>query len=375
MTRMSIRYEHGLGADGGLVHIADAERGGRFTCAGCEHRLVAVKGAHRAHHFRHYEDVDCEPGRTIHNLAIRAILDGWRSARSEGRAYRLVIPCEMCGVGIDILDAAADFSDARAEVSVVSGTRSDVAFFGDAGETMVVEVVVTHSMEPETLAAYLDAGLDFHLIEIERDNEARVQNLRRGLLVDGDGRRCGDCTELANREMERQREMDERRQEHEARIERARTDGAALADAAFDRLRREPAAKGGIPKPIEYLRDGRISDRQRRFCAVAAKALMRMGFKQMNVEKPYLFERKILFGERSERSAWAELARTEVIEPRFYTAFAFEKCASGCSPSDYKCACCLPECWRCESKRAADERAAERLSACYDALMGRGGRR
>ena len=361
--RMSIRYEHGLRADGGLVHIADAERGGRFVCAGCEHRLVAVKGAHRAHHFRHYEDVDCEPGRTIHNLAIRAILDGWRSARSEGRAYRLVIPCEMCGAGIEILDAAADFSDARAEVSVVSGTRSDVAFFGDAVEPMVVEVIVTHSMEPETLAAYLDAGLDFRLIEIERDDEARVQRLRRELLVDNDGRRCGDCMGAERREAERA-----------ARIERARADGAALADAAFDRLRREPAAKDGSPKPIEHLRDGRISDRQRRFCAVAAKALMRMGFKQMNVEKPYLFKRKMLFGERSERSVWAELARTEMIEPRFYTAFVFEKCAEGCSPSDYKCACCLPDCWRCEGKRAADERAAERLSACYDALMGRGRR-
>ena len=377
---MAIQYEHALRADGGLAHISDAERGGRFACAGCERRLVAVKGARRAHHFRHREDVDCEPGRTIHNLAVRAILDGWRSARSEGRSYRLAIPCATCRSGIEVLDAAADFADADAEVSVVAGTRSDAAFFGGDGAALVVEVVVTHDIEPETLALYREAGVDFHRIAIDRDDEARVRALRRELLVDCDGRRCADCGERARRDAAIQREMDERRRKHEERVERARSDGAALADAAFDRMKGEPAAMGGIPKPIEYLRDGRISDRQRRFCAVAAKALMRMGFRQMNDEKPYLFERKILFGERSERAVWAELGRAIMIEPRFYTAFAFENCVGGCSPSESGgCLCCVTDpdigCWRCEGRRAADARAAERLSDCYAALMERGQRR
>ena len=95
IAKMSVTYEHGLDADGALVHIADAERGGQCFCAGCGKRLIEVLGDERPLSFRHCAAADgdaCEPEHAIFRMAKLAIVAGWRAAKANGWEYPIVMP-------------------------------------------------------------------------------------------------------------------------------------------------------------------------------------------------------------------------------------------------------------------------------------------
>ena len=113
-AKTSVAYEHGLDADGELVHIADAERGGRYSCAGCGKRLIAVLGDERSLSFRHRSAADgdaCEPEHAIFRMAKLAIVAGWRAAKANGWEYPIVMPRESCQTDALVLDAT-DFDHA-----------------------------------------------------------------------------------------------------------------------------------------------------------------------------------------------------------------------------------------------------------------------
>ena len=114
IAKMSVTYEHGLNADGELVHIADAERGGQYFCAGCGKRLVEVLGDERPLSFRHRSAADgdaCEPEHAIFRMSKLAIVAGWRAAKANGWEYPIVMPRESCQTDARVLDAT-DFDHA-----------------------------------------------------------------------------------------------------------------------------------------------------------------------------------------------------------------------------------------------------------------------
>lgn len=76
--------------------------GNEYACLHCEQRMVARKGANKAHHFAHYRAGDCEPDAALHTYAQRLIQEGHAAAD----AYKTEFQCGRCGewIGKDVKD-------------------------------------------------------------------------------------------------------------------------------------------------------------------------------------------------------------------------------------------------------------------------------
>ena len=274
IAKMSVTYEHGLNADGELVHIADAERGGQYFCAGCGKRLIEVLGDERPLSFRHCsaEDGDaCEPEHAIFRMAKLAIVAGWRAAKANGWEYPIVMPCESCQTDARVLDAT-DFDHADDGSELVEGTRAyaalggdilaegapnnpgswpDVAFWG--GRAPKAIKIGYFSAMRRSMVLYRKAGFEFFRVAIRHKDEAIKEMSRRVRVetdrkVGADGRVCEPCRKKA--------ELIVRGLEEEERQARER----------------------GEPLDV----DGTAADGQSEFRSGAARALMEMGRSQNN---------------------------------------------------------------------------------------------
>ena len=109
-AKTSLAYEHGLDADGELVHIADAERGGRYFCAGCGERLVAVLGDKRPRRFRHCaaeDSANCSTEHAIRRIAKMSVTYE-HGLNADGELVHIATPN---GAGDTFApDAASDWS-------------------------------------------------------------------------------------------------------------------------------------------------------------------------------------------------------------------------------------------------------------------------
>ena len=372
MRLPAIKYDMALNAEGVVVHIHAAERGGMYACAGCEKRLIAKKGKVNAHHFAHHpgEEIDCDPGFTIHNLAVRVIAQSHATARDAERAYWLETRCltDGCGTSVPTVDLASAFARALTETALVEGTRSDVAF-RNMERTLIVEVVVTHPVERETMARYERAGADVFTVSLEQLDWRGVERLSERVIVDEGGQAFCECCERLERE--------------EAAMREARIKSEAWANLVIDRLRQESVAPiERKPDEIDCLPDAfyadefvRLTAGERRFCFVVARTLNSMGFTQTNRKKLFLFHRTVSDGKRRV-SVWARLAKEYGvgIRPTFFTSLRYDACRNGHSdrgewnPYDYE------PCGSCEGMRAADITISERMESVFNALRERGRR-
>ena len=274
IAKMSGTYEHGLNADGELVHIADAERGGQYFCAGCGKRMVEVLGDKRPLSFRHCSAADgdvCEPEHAISEMAKLAIVAGWRAAKANGWEYPIVMPCESCQTDARVLDAT-DFDHADYGSELVEGTQAyaalggdiladgapnnlgswpDVAFWG--GRAPKAIKIGYFSAMRRSMVLYRKAGFEFFRVAIRHKDEAIKEMSRRVRVetdrkVEADGRVCEPCRKKA--------ESIVRGLEEEERQARER----------------------GEPLDV----DGTAADGQSEFRSGVARALMEMGRSQNN---------------------------------------------------------------------------------------------
>ena len=270
IAKMSVTYEHGLDADGELVHIADAERGGRYFCAGCGKRLIQVLGDERPLSFRHRSAADgdaCEPEHAIFRMAKLAIVAGWRAAKANGWEYPIVMPCESCQTDARVLDAT-DFDHADDGSELVEGTRGyaalggdiladsarrwievswpDIAFWG--GRAPMAIKIRNFSAGRRAMVQYRKAGSEFFRVAIRHKDEA-IKEMSRRVKVEADERVvCEPCRKKANLIVRRLR-----KEERQARERGELLDG-----------------------------DGTATDGQSEFRSGAARALMEMGRSQNN---------------------------------------------------------------------------------------------
>ena len=117
-------------------------------------------------HFRHHSDEPCDPKGYLHTAAVEVIQQAHFDAKERGVSYMffLPIPCmehrlEARPVGIDL----ADGWGCEVEKGFL-GKRPDLRFAHADGRRIIVEVVVTHDIEPETKAAYENAGVPVAII-------------------------------------------------------------------------------------------------------------------------------------------------------------------------------------------------------------------
>jgi hypothetical protein len=177
-----IALAFGRSQTGAIVHISEVRSGLACGCAcpACGARLVARRGAIRAHHFGHYEAAECR-------YAAETALHGF--AKHVLLTYRRLL-----------LPAAVAATDAR-QVEVATGREVAVdnaaleQRLGDVvpdvivtvrGRTLLVEIAVTHFCRPAKLARIRALGLpaiEIDLSAVARDAGPRA--IAAAILRDG----------------------------------------------------------------------------------------------------------------------------------------------------------------------------------------------
>ena len=239
-------------------------------------------------------------------------------ARQDAGEYMLRRPCRSCTQRpASEVNLAAGWTF-ESEKTVVSGTRSDVVFTHSAGDMVVVEVVNTHEMEPETRQAYKTAGYKVGVVWVAWDSVARLlEGLQVGAGSLGFPDRCDDC-DRAWRE-KHARIFERAQQERQAQVERqARLDQRKhTVDAVLSRITRRPSLKTlfqpwyfGKPRMHSSDPTPMYSSVQRRVFANAV-ILSECGFEQHNTKKPWLFRYTIHRGRNV--MLYADLGGSDVV--------------------------------------------------------------
>ena len=277
-------------ASGRLTWIEDAQRGARYDCIGCNERVVARQGDRKSWHFAHFRTPrDCEPDGALHRAAQKVVQAALTRAAQQGERYEVRLPCATCRELLAFNLAVPGLS-VEGEESVVAHTRSDVVVYRPDQNPVVVEIVVTHDLEPETVSRYDDAGTAVFVVKPAWET---LRELEHGMTPDrtmGVGSvQCDECR-------------------------RAEQRLAELHEWAAKKLSRLDArvAFGGPDLPFRpwhhdaYGRSLYIGVRSRTHAA--AIILTELGFRQAR-EKPWLF----WFRVTPDCTVFANFGSTEVI--------------------------------------------------------------
>ena len=211
-----------------IIRIVDAPRkeGERYSCVQCNQRMSAVVRVSRiTPHFRHTRldlEIHCDRDTALHFYAIKMIQQAHAKAQKTGSEYMMTrrgIRCESCGQNYATEVNLADGWECESEKSIVPRTRSDLVFAHPDGRRIVVEVVNTHEMEPETKAAYQSEGIPVAIVQVAWNTIERLL----GRLDIHDSQNfdidiCAEC-EARRRDVEEQREREERREREEEESE------------------------------------------------------------------------------------------------------------------------------------------------------------
>ena len=175
--------------------------------------MVARKGKIRQPHFAHKQSISCtDPDTALHKTAQALIVQSIDNARINQEIYRLGYPCPDCGENVSYNIAPVVIRVQQEEV-MVEGTRSDIVLYRDGGKPIIVEVVVTHDLEPDTRHRYIESGLPVFLVRPAWDNLHELElSVRADGILNLQTKPCSACLE---REERRRRQQEEQRQKEE----------------------------------------------------------------------------------------------------------------------------------------------------------------
>lgn len=293
-----------------VLHIDDTPRvgGHRYSCVHCGDRMNAVvQVTKKTPHFRHHPDTEpCDPDDYLHTAAIETVRQAHSDALKRDCTYKLTRHCWNCEAFSTEIDLADEWICAK-EHSIVEHTRSDLVFTHTDGRRIIVEVVVTHNMEPETRAAYENAGIPVAVI---RPTLETLNNLSYSLHIKDSlnfgSNRCFRCEERYQAE----REAERKEREREAERERSRR---KTVDIVLSRMKREttPSAPEFRPWYCGKHQTPMYPKTQRKVFANAV-ILISLGFKQHNpANKPWLFRYPI--HEREKVFLYADLGGSDIV--------------------------------------------------------------
>ena len=266
----------------------------RYSCVHCDDRLSAVvRVTQQKPHFRHTKSLICDPDSVLHSTAIEIIRKAQNTAQSTNSPYLLTRPCEVAwGEDYDVkrcpnnateIDLAYDW-ESKTEKSIVEGTRSDLIFSHVDGREIIIEVVNTHSMEPETETAYRRSGIPVAVVRVKWET---VNCLWKGIHTQ-DSRNFGsdECDECKSKRFKAQEVLKRR---------------CKIVDQKLAKMRRQRHFRPkfqpfyeGRPTIQSLGKPTRIFLKTQRKVFANAIILTELGFVQSNPdEKPWLFVKTI----------------------------------------------------------------------------------
>ena len=301
VTRSVIRYPYALDSNGQVVNINSSQSGQLYQCLVCRSSMVAKRGTVRQPHFSHKQSIACsDPDTALHKTAQSLIIQCLDSARNSNEEYRLGYPCPDCGESVSY-NIAPVVTDVRAECPIVEGTRSDIVLYREDRNPIVLEIVVTHDLEPDTRNRYLESGLPVFLIQPTWDSLNALENsVIADAILNVDVTPCRSCQNEAERKRQRDEENGKQVNSYLERMDRRRPSDPS-------RLPFRPWTHDKFAQPMS------INTRRRVYAN--AIVLTELGFVQTQ-KKPWLFRLGITgvgtifanFGSTEEVPIWEDSA-------------------------------------------------------------------
>ena len=170
MKIRTIAYPFAQDADGVATSIDNAKHDVPYTCVGCGEPMIPKLGRIKKHHFAHKMNVTCDADHALHESAKIYIIEKFNKAVQSGGVCVIPVPCSCCRQTIKH-DLTAGGTEIRPEVTVIEGTRSDLAVLKSASLAhAIIEVVVTHDLEPQTHRAYQKSSIPVIVLKPTWDN-------------------------------------------------------------------------------------------------------------------------------------------------------------------------------------------------------------
>ena len=298
-TQTNILYPLARGKAGRAVHVREALKGHPYECFGCSVPMVARQGAKRQWHFAHKPPFErcADPDKVLHDSATAMIIRGFYDALDRQSDYCLGCPCGECGRTVS-RNVAVPGASMEAEKSIVAGTRSDLVISQTDRSPVVIEIVVTHDLEPEAHEAYQESGIPVLKVRPTWDTLSQLES--DVITIDTLNVPPIRCSECKNAEQRYRREQE--------RIRRR-------ADSMLRRMNeRWPTDPSSLPfRPWIHDKFGRpmFSDIRRRVY-VNAMVLTELGFVQVQ-KSPWLFVFRLSsgvifanFGSTEEVAIWED---------------------------------------------------------------------
>ncbi len=164
MQTTDILYPLARSETGRPVHILKASKGRRYQCFGCSAPMMAKQGVKRQWHFAHKPPFEqCDPNETLHTMAMAQIMWGFEDAKEHQAEYLLGCPCQECGKEVS-RNIAIPGASIDPEKSIVPSTRSDLVVNQPGEDPVIIEIVVTHDLEPEVHESYTESGI--HVLKL-----------------------------------------------------------------------------------------------------------------------------------------------------------------------------------------------------------------
>jgi hypothetical protein len=207
-----VRLAWALGPDGGLVPVSAVDPGvraalGPFSCPGCREPLLPRLGRERAHHFAHRPGATCPltaPETALHFNAKARLLELARLAVAGKLRVTLLARCPACRRA-DPRDLGALGDEAGPE-GAVGSLRADVLVRRGGRPALALEVVVTHPLGPEKVAALAAAGVPAVEVDAAAGWEREGATGAEVVPIRAVGfPPCGACAALARADRDRER--------------------------------------------------------------------------------------------------------------------------------------------------------------------------
>ena len=182
-----------------IVWAPQAQRGIQYSCPSCFAPVVPRQGAIRRHHFAHLSGaINCSTESQLHALCKRLISGGFEAALKERRSYELDWRCSECHV-----QHRGNLTKQGRRILIepsFHGVRPDPLVEDEAGRAVAaVEVVVTHSPDPKTLAVYARQHLPVLVTGIANDDIALLSQRLGTVEAINSGCRAPRCSRCKNR--------------------------------------------------------------------------------------------------------------------------------------------------------------------------------
>ncbi|HEY1173967.1 MAG TPA: hypothetical protein VGH19_21560 [Verrucomicrobiae bacterium] len=182
MPHDNIKIQYAI-RDGRLVEVKDVERGldCNCVCAGCGGSLIARKGEHRIHHFSHANiGTPCSEESVLHILSKRILRERIERSLLAHTALEIEWNCSICEGKhkVDLLKKAIAIKEEYCHGSI----RADLMLFNRKGLPYIaIEMVVTHSPEPETIEFYRNSKIV--LAEFDISSSSDLELLEKAAIL------------------------------------------------------------------------------------------------------------------------------------------------------------------------------------------------